>query len=324
MVYMQYTFAMKLCQEQYIFFGTSEFAVIVLEQLLKAQCDPLLVVTNPDELAGRKQVLTSPPVKIFVSQEHPELPIAQPEAFNEALREKLENLKPDFFAVASYGRLIPKSFLNIPVKGALNVHPSLLPLYRGPSPIQSAILEGKEKTGVSIMLLDEEMDHGPILMQKEVYIGQSPQYKQVHNDLAMVGGQLLLEVIPSFLAGTLVPIPQNHGEATYTKLLKKENGRIDWNKDALYIERQIRAFHPWPGTFSFYNGQLLKILKGTAMQMQDQKPPGTVFIAPAGAIGVYAQTGAIALNSIQTAGGKPMPAKEFILGHKELIGTILQ
>ncbi len=314
---------MKPCQEQFIFFGTSEFAKIILQSLLSHECKPLLIVTVPDKPAGRRQLLTPSPIRAFLQKEHPAMKILQPEKLDMAFEAVIRDAKPDFFVVAAYGEILSQSLLNLAVKGVLNVHPSLLPLYRGPSPIQSAILNGDAKTGVTIMLLDEKMDHGPILAQKEMPIKSDAYYPELHDELAKLGSELLLETIPPWISGALAPKPQDDRRATYTSIFRKEHGRIDWKKDALYIERQVRALQPWPGTFSMFHGQVLKILRARAIQVEDQKPPGTVIRSVSGHIGVSAGKGFLVLETVQIAGGRSMPVQEFILGHTNFINTIL-
>ncbi|MEA3272416.1 MAG: methionyl-tRNA formyltransferase [Patescibacteria group bacterium] len=166
----------------------------------------------------------------------------------------------DIAVVAAYGHIIPKKILEIPKFGFLNIHPSLLPKYRGPSPIQNAILNGDKETGVSIMLLDKKMDSGPILAQKKVKINENETYETLRNRLAEIGAKLLIKTLLDYVSGKIKPKPQNHKKATYTKLLKREDGKIDWSKPAEEIERMVRAYHPWPGTWTELNGKRLKII----------------------------------------------------------------
>jgi len=195
-----------------IFLGTGEFGEIILKRLIENKYEPILVYDF----------------------------------------KKIEKLKPDLVVVASYGKIIPKKILQIPKYGCLNVHPSLLPRYRGPSPIQTTILNGDKKTGVTIILMDEKIDHGPILGQRELEFSIfNFQFSKLHNKLAELGAKLLIETIPKWIKGEIKTKPQNHSKATYTKILKREDGKINWSKPVQEIERQIRAFNPWPGTFTF-------------------------------------------------------------------------
>jgi len=252
----------------FAYFGTSEFAVKILEKLFENGYVPSLVVTAPNKPKGRKMIMTPPPVKVF-AQAH-NLKIIQPESL--AVKPPLGGLTAksfDLFIVASYGKIIPKSILDIPKFGTLNVHPSLLPKFRGPSPIQSFILSGEEKTGVTIMLMGEQVDHGQILLQKE-FEAQSTKHeirnkfqiqnsenlklnsKQMEEKLAELGGQILVDVIPKWISGEIKAKEQNHSQATFTKKITKEDGLVDLEKDnPEIIYRKFLAFQPWPGIYYF-------------------------------------------------------------------------
>lgn len=230
----------------FTFFGTDEFAVGVLNELKTNGLIPNLLITAPDRPAGRGLKLTPPPVKIWALEN------------NVAFLTDLPQTSADLFVVASYGKILNKEILALARHGTLNVHPSLLPKYRGSSPIQSAILNGDEATGVSIMLLDEAMDHGPILETKAIKL-QDQTYLELRAELAKVGGQLLAEVMPKWLAGEITAVPQKHGEATYTKKIKKEDGLIDLAAPAALNWRKFRALLPWPGLYFFENGKRIKI-----------------------------------------------------------------
>lgn len=245
---------------KYIFFGTPEFAVIILKALMDAGYTPTLVVAAPDKPKGRGRALAPPPVKTLAEQYG--IPIIQPATLKDAeTTQTIAALEPDLFIVAAYGAIIPKILLDIPKKGGLNIHPSLLPKYRGPSPVQAAILHGDETTGVTIILMDEKMDHGPILAQRELTpniqcfsptlnVGRCPTAEELSVKLANLGAQLLIETIPKWLAAKIVPQPQDHHKTTYTKLITKEDGRIDWRKSAEEIERMVRAYTPWPSAWT--------------------------------------------------------------------------
>jgi methionyl-tRNA formyltransferase len=256
---------LKTCQEpKIVFMGTPEFGAIILEGLINGGHKPILVVTASDKPVGRKQILTPPPVKV-VGKKY-QILVEQPKKI-ENCKLKIENLKPDLIVVAAYNQILPKNILEIPKYGCLNVHPSLLPKYRGPSPIQDTILNGDKKTGVTIILMDEEADHGPILANSKLQITNSKiTYRELLKELANLGANLLIETIPKWIKGKIKPKPQDEKKATYTKILTKEDGKINWRESAENIERKIRAFNVWPGTFTFWkkNGKLLriKILKG--------------------------------------------------------------
>ena len=269
--------------------GTPEFGAIILEKLCLTNLKPVLVITAPDKPVGRKQILTPSAVKI-VAQRH-----------NIKVGHRMSNflkIRPNLIIVAAYGQILPKKILKIPKYGCLNVHPSLLPKYRGASPIQYAILNGDKKTGVTIMLMDEKMDHGPILNQQKRKINSKITYEELLKELANLGAKLLIGTIPKWIQGKIKPKPQDHSKATYTKILKKEDGKIDWTKKPEEIERQIRAFNPWPGTYTIYNKKRLKILKTEILK------------------------GRLIIKEVQLEGKRQMNFKDFLNGHPDFLNTI--
>lgn len=236
-----------------IFWGTPEFAIPPFKALLKGGYSVIAVVTNPDEPVGRKQILTHPPVKV-VAQKY-NLSILQPKILkaNDFFLKEFRGLAPHICIVAAYGKIIPKEILEIPPLGFLNIHPSLLPRWRGPSPIQYTILNGDTEAGVTIIKMDELMDHGPIVAMSKVKFQVSDvSYKKLHDELAKLGGELLIDTLPKWIRGEITPVPQDDSKATYSKILKKDDGRINWRKPAEEIERMIRAFSPWPGTWTLW------------------------------------------------------------------------
>ncbi len=273
-----------------VFMGTPEFGAIVLDELIKGDFKPILVITTPSKPVGRKQILTPSPVKIIARKNN--IPVEQPEIIKN-WKLKIENLNPDLGIVAAYGQIIPKDILNIPKYGFLNVHPSLLPKYRSPSPIQAAILNGDKKTGVTIMLMDEKIDHGPILAQKTLEIEEKETGETLHNKLANLGASLLMESISRWTRKMIKSKPQDEKKATYTKILARENGKINWKKTAKDLERQVRAFYPWPGTYTIYNGKILKILKAELLK------------------------GRLVIKEVQLEGKKPMSFEDFFRGHPD-------
>lgn len=254
-----------------IFFGTPEFSVKILEYLKEAKLVPILIVTSPDKPKGRKLRLASSQVKIWAEENG--MKYLQPETLknNSNLFSLLFSLSPDIIVAAAYGKIIPKEILEIPKRGALNVHPSLLPKLRGPSPIQSAILNGDKKTGVTIMLMNEKMDEGHILTNHELQITNNVTSEELEEELAKIGGKLLVETIPTWLAGKIQPTLQNHSKATYTKILTKKDGLINFNEPAEIIERKIRAFTPWPGAYTFVNGKRIIITEAELNQFNALK-----------------------------------------------------
>ncbi|MBI2507100.1 MAG: methionyl-tRNA formyltransferase [Candidatus Niyogibacteria bacterium] len=233
----------------FIFFGTSEFAIPILDALKNKGWLPKLVVATPDRPAGRKLKLKSSPVKMWAEKNG--IPVIQPENLkNPDTFQKLTDTKCRLILVAAYGKIMPKEVLDLPEKGSLNVHPSLLPRYRGADPIRSAILAGDKKTGVTVMLMDEKMDHGPILKHETLNLKHKKYtYPELKKELAELGGKLLAETLPEWLAGEIKPKEQDHSKATYTKKITKEDGHINWSESAEIIERKIRALNPWPGTY---------------------------------------------------------------------------
>ncbi len=301
-----------------VFIGTPEFGAIVLERLIKRGHKPFLVITEPDKPVGRKQILTPPPVKVLAGNYH--IPVVQPEKLKN-WEEEIRKIKPALIIVAAYGHIIPKEILEIPKYRCLNVHPSLLPKYRGPSPIQYAILNGDEKTGVTIMRLSEKMDAGPIIIQKEVKIDEKETFKKLHDKLAEIGAELLIQTIPKLFAGTISSQEQNEQKATYTKILTKDDGKIDWQKPAKDIEGQIGALNPEPGVFTEYKDKVLKILEADFLSNQTDKQVGEVFLTEDKKLAVQGGKNCLILEKLQLEGGKPVSAEDFLRGHQDFIGS---
>jgi len=318
---------------KYIFFGTPKFAAIVLEKLINTGCVPEAVICNPDELVGRKQILTPPPVKSFIIEHGTwNIKIFQPIKLDSSFKFQVSGLKPDLAIVAAYGKILPKEILEIPKHGFINVHGSLLPKYRGASPIQAAILNGDKETGITIMKIDEEMDHGPILGKSEIRISKSETFESLSQKLAISGADLLIKTIPDYIYGKIKPIEQDHSKATYTKIIKKEDGKIDWSKSAGEIERMTRAFYPWPTAWAIWNNKILKIFEVEIIEKDFTKSAIADFVKwPVGRVFLYKNIFAIKCNEcalvtkkLQLEGGKILSAKEFLNGHKDLIESILQ
>jgi methionyl-tRNA formyltransferase len=241
----------------FVFFGTPDFAVGVLDEMEKNGLLPSLVVTAPDKPRGRKLVITPPEVKVWASKRG--IPVFQPAKLDDVAVSKLKAKNPELFVVAAYGKLIPKSILEIPKHGSLNVHPSLLPKLRGASPIQSSILT-EDKTGVTIMLIDEEMDHGPIVAQEEFSgLPWPPKASALQNALAKIGGRMLSDILPKYVRGEIVPAEQDHAKATYTKKIQKEDGLLNLSDDAEKNFRKIQAFDTWPRAHFFHESRGKKI-----------------------------------------------------------------
>src|SRR5512139_805084 len=291
-----------------VFFGTPEFAVPSLRALLAGR-DPVIgVVCQPDKPAGRGQQLNTPAVKQAARRAG--LRVFQPEKLRapEAL-ETLASWEPDLIVVAAYGTILPKTILELPRLGCINVHGSLLPRYRGAAPIQWAILRGEERTGITIMCMSERMDAGDILLQQETDIGAQETYGELQARLAELGAQALMDAITRLHAGTLMPRPQREEEMTLAPMIKKEDGRIDWSRSALEIARMVRAFNPWPSAFTSLSGKQLKIHRAHPDVLASTAAPGTVLAAEK-AITVATGDGALVLEEVQLEGRKRMPAAE--------------
>ncbi len=312
-----------------IFIGTPKFGAIILERLIKNGFKPVLVVTETDKPVGRRQIITPPLVKV-IAQRY-DINIVQPSKILDS-RAQIADLKPDLIIIAAYGQIIPKEILNIPEFGSLNVHPSLLPEYRGPSPVQYAILNGDKKTGISIMLVDEKMDHGPIVSSIKYSIAGEETFGTLLERLAEIGSRLLVNAIPKLINKEIKPMPQDETKATFTKILKKENGKIDWNKSAEEIERQIRAFNPWPGSFTEcednkFKIKTLKIWKASIQEQTGAGPngiPGKTYMATNEKIAVQTGKNFLIIEELQAESGKRMRSEEFLKGHSDFIGTLLK
>lgn len=309
-----------------VFFGTPAFAVPTLNVLLEGPDQVIGVITQPDRKKGRGQKVGFSPVKERVSQYRAGgIPIFQPERVKEeAFQEDLKRLAPDLFVVAAYGQILPQSLLEIPKYGAINVHASLLPKYRGAAPIAWAILRGEKATGVTIMKMDKGMDTGDILLQREVIVENGETSETLHDKLASIGAQLLLETLAGMKRGAISPIRQDHGQATYAPPLKKEDGRIDWKREAREIDCQVRAFNPWPGAYSSLQGHFLKIFKGEVREGRPGEQAGNVLWVGADFIEVGTGKGSFLIREVQLEGKRRMAVREFLAGHAIRVGTLFE
>jgi len=320
-----------------LFFGTPEFGIPSLNRLIRSEYyDIVAVVCGPDKPVGREQKITPPPVKVE-AQKHKIL-ILQPENIKDPeFFKKIEQLKPDLIITAAYRKILPKEILDIPRWGALNIHPSLLPKYRGPSPIQYAILNGDKETGISIMLMTEKMDEGPILSQKAIQIEKNETAETLHEKLSLLGSEVLmwtlerwitLKLMPEEISGFFYPQEQDHSKATYTKIITKEDGKIIWDNSAEEIERKTRAFNPWPSAYStiiIKDQELrLKIFKTKVIKENTEKELGEVFLTKNDEFAVQTGNNCLIVEELQPAGKNKMSAKEFLNGYPEIIGMILK
>jgi methionyl-tRNA formyltransferase len=314
-----------------ILMGTPEFAENVFCKFYSAlnnQFEVISIITAPDKPVGRKQVLTPSPVKKWALEAN--LSVLEPDKIRKPeWVAKIKELTPDLIILCAYGQIIPQEILDIPKYKALNIHPSLLPKYRGASPIQSIILNGEIETGVSLMIMDAEMDHGPILGNSKFEIRNSKiSYTELSEELSNLGAELLIKILPDYIDGKITPKEQNHIQATFCKLIKKEDGKIDWNKSAEEIERQIRAFQEWPESYTDFNGKVLKILKAEiknpSTMLGASHRVGEVFLTDDKQLAVQTGNDILILKTIQLESKNPVSAKDFLNGHKEIIGSILQ
>ena len=306
-----------------VFFGTPSFALPTLRTLFEGPDEVIAVVTQPDRQKGRGRKVLSSPVKELALQ-HGLTPLQPERAKEEAFQEALKMLQPHLLVVVAYGQILPKSILNIPKHGAVNVHASLLPKYRGAAPIAWAILNGEKKTGVTTMMMDEGMDTGGILLQTEIPIGDEETCESLHDRLASIGAQLLRETLEKIKAGNIRPLSQDHSKATYAPPLEKEDGHIVWKKEAREIHRQVHAFNPWPGAFTIWGDQFLKIYKGEIKEGTPTGKIGTVVWVGSDFIEVETGKDFFRIKEVQLEGRKKMTVRDFLLGHPISVGTVFK
>jgi methionyl-tRNA formyltransferase len=261
---------LKLKELRIIFFGSRDFVIPVIEAV-KENFDLEAIVTVSDQPVGRGYKLTPTPVKQHFQDQN--VPIFDPEKLDEDFIRTLKNLEPDLFVVAAYGMFLPDELLRIPRFGVLNLHPSLLPKYRGPAPIQNAILNGDDETGMSFMLLDEKMDHGPIIYQTKLVITQQDNFETLGKKLFQHAAEEITHVISHFVKGQLPAKPQNHDQAAFTKLIKKEDGffEIDNPPSSEKLDQMIRAYYPWPNAWTKWNNKIVKFLPENMVQIEGKK-----------------------------------------------------
>ncbi len=246
---------------RYVFFGTPDFAAVVLDELIAAGMAPVAVVTNPDRPAGRKKELTAPAVKIFINGADVNIPVLQPEKLDEAFIAELKSIGAEVGVLAAYGKIVPRAVFDIFPKGIVVVHPSLLPKYRGATPIQSAILAGEDSTGTTLFVMDEKVDHGPVLTTAQVPLLDMDTYSTLADKLAEASAALLIDTLPKYVHGEITPVPQSETGVTYTKKFSGEDGYVDLEKnEPVAIWRKVRALNPEPGVWTTKDGKRMKIL----------------------------------------------------------------
>lgn len=312
-----------------VFMGTPSFGVPVLRRLVEEGYDVVAVVTQPDRPSGRGRATTQSPVKMAATQLG--LPVLQPERVRRRdFLEQLRALQPAAIVVAAFGQILPRELVEMAPLGAINVHGSLLPELRGAAPIAEAIARGYQSTGITIMLMDEGMDTGPILAQQRVDIKPDDTAGSLGSRLAEVGAELLVEVLSRWARGEIKPRQQDNSSATYTKPLSKEDGHVDWSQPAEDIERRCRAYSPWPGCYGYWNGKMVKLLRVRALPgWSGPEEPGTVVfvtVSEANQIkwpAVATGRGALILEEVQMEGRRAVTGPEFVRGSRGFVGARL-
>ncbi len=301
-----------------VFMGTPEFAVAALTALIEKH-EVIGVVTQPDRPAGRQRQLQQSPIKTL-AQAH-SIPVFQPEKIRqaEAIAE-LQQWQADVYVVAAFGQILPQTVLDLPLHGSLNIHASLLPRWRGAAPIQAAIRAGDPDSGITIMKMDAGLDTGPVLSKAVVPLEPDETGQSLHDKLATLGAELLIATLPGYLDGSIRPQPQDDEMATYAPMMKKADGEIYWRESADAIERLVRAFTPWPGTYTTWNGEQLKIRRATVAV--GRAAPGQVVTSPAG-IAVGTGDELLIPKLVQLAGRKALPLAEFVKGRPDFSQAVL-
>lgn len=301
--------------------GTPEFAVPVLRTLIDTQ-EVVGVVTQPDKPAGRGNRLQPPPVKLVAQAAG--VPVYQPKSLRrEEAAEPLREWAPDAIVVAAFGQILRPHVLYLPPHGSINVHASLLPRWRGASPIQHAILAGDDETGITLMQMDEGLDTGPMLVQERLTIDRRETAETLHDRLAALGASMIAQHLDDILSGARPPIVQDDALSTYAPMIRKADGQIDWSQDSLTIDRLIRAMTPWPGAVTALDGQPLRVLAAEPVEATISGPPGRVTQTPGGIVATTGQ-GGLRLDRVQLAGKRALDAAEFVRGRPDFIGSVLE
>ena len=305
-------------RERIVFMGTASFSLAVLKMLIEEGYNIVGVVTQPDRYVGRKKVLTMPDVKVEALKY--DIPVIQPARIKEDYQ-AIVDLKPDLIITAAYGQIVPQAVLDIPRLGCINVHASLLPLYRGGAPVHQAIIDGQEKTGVTIMYMVKKMDAGDMIAQKETPILEEDTVGILYDRLSDLGAELLKETLPDILKGTNQRIPQDENLVTYAPTLSREDERLDWNMSARQVYNKVRGTNPWPGSYTTYQGKTVKIWAGqvhqceNAMKHHAHQDNGTIVKIFKDAIGVKVNDGVYLITELQLEGKKRMSVKDYLNGH---------
>ena len=306
-----------------IFMGTPDFAVDALKALHKAGHEIVLVVTQPDAPKGRSRLYLPSPVKEAALELG--LEVFQPEKIKRSESvEVLKKYEADVFVVAAFGQILSKEILEMPKYGCINIHASLLPMYRGAAPIQWAILNDEKIAGVTIMQMDEGLDTGDMLLKGEVDIDKEDTADTLHDKLKVLGANLIVEALDKLVKGELQAVPQPEGPLFYAKMIKKEDGALDFNESASKLILKLRAFKSWPGTYALFNGQLMKITEAKALTETSDEANGTVIDVKKDSFTISTGEGSLLVTRIQPQGKKEMAVKDYFLGNKINVGDIFE
>lgn len=304
-----------------VFMGTPDYAVNTLEALVKSGNEVAAVFAQPDKPVGRKQILTPPPVKVCACEHN--IPVFQPDSLRDGKAlEILKEINPDVIVVVAYGKILPKEILDLPKYGCVNGHASLLPKYRGASPIQWCIVCGENETGITTMLMDEGMDTGDILDTVTVKIGEEETAEELFDRLAVLSADLMVNTLKKLEKGEITPIPQNHTDATYAPIIKKEMARIDFNKTATEVHNAVRGYYSWPCAFFMMNGKRIKVLS-SRIGDKTAKSAGTVIGNSDELVIACGENSSIRLITVQPEGSKAMSSKQMLCGNKIPLGTVV-
>lgn len=297
-----------------VFMGTPDFSVPVLRTLIEEGYSIQAVVTQPDRPVGRKRVLTPPPVKVEALKHN--ILVLQPEKLrNSDELQQIIDLAPDVIVTAAYGQILPNELLAAPKFGCINVHASLLPELRGGAPIHYALLQGKDKTGITIMYMAERLDAGDIISQAEVIIEETDHVGSLHDKLSEVGSKLLAETLPKLIAGEISPQPQDESQATFASNIKREQEKIDWSKTGEEIYNHIRGLHPWPVAYTTLDGQVIKVWWGEKVKATKEAESGTIIeLTIDGFVVATGNHTAIKITEVQPSGKKRMSAEQYLRG----------
>lgn len=327
---------------KYIFFGSSEFAKIILEKLLQNNLKPVLVVTKPPKPKGRKQILSPSPIQIFTDQE--KISCLIPTDLNdENFIQTIKNLQPDFILLTAYGKIIPSTLLKLPSKGFINLHPSLLPKWRGATPIQSTILADDKEAGVTLFLMDEQIDHGPIIANSKLPItnyrityfergekkdseqSERSSYSELSKQLAEIGADLIIKTIPQWLNKEIIPLPQDESLAVYCHKITSEDEKINWQTSAEEVDRKVRALNPNPGTYTIAQEKIIKIIKGFPVinnEIDATKQIGEVFEYNK-KMAIKCEKGVYIIEVLKPSGKNTMTSESFFNGNQWIKNYII-